>query len=128
MNRLIACTSCHRHMRTSEPECPFCHAPLPKGAPTRGTPVGRFGRAAIVVATTAGVAGAVDLAGCSDGPPIMAGDAYGLAMDVKNDYITAADAYGIAPDVIPPFDAGSDAAAADADADATPPDSGADSD
>ncbi len=129
MSRLIACSSCRRHVRMSDAACPFCRAPLPKTVPSRGRPVGRLGRAAIVVATTTGVAGAaaVDLSGCGDAP-IMAADAYGL--DAPDDFVTGADAYGIPFDQFVPDarDAG------DADADAPifgdayglPPDSGSD--
>ena len=87
---------------------------MPKAPPVRGTPAGKFGRAALVVATTTGVAAAIDLSGCSDGHNIIAGDAYGIAADVVTDHVTMADAYGIA------FDGGPDAkdggAALDADA------------
>lgn len=112
MSRLIACAACHRHARASEKKCPFCGASMPKAPPVRGTPAGKFGRAALVVATTTGVAGAIDLSGCSDGHNIIAGDAYGIAADVTLDHVTAADAYGIA------FDSGPDAKDADAAPDA----------
>ena len=95
MSRLIACTSCRRHVRTSDAACPFCGTSIPKIEPSRGRPVGRLGRAAIVVATTTGVAGAaaVDLTGCGDAP--ITTDAADVTNDVTDDFITLADAYGL---------------------------------
>jgi hypothetical protein len=109
MSRLIACTSCHRHARVSETRCPFCGAAMPKTAPARKSPAGKFGRAALVVASTAGIAAATDLAGCTN-EVVVAGDAYGLpppdvTVDHQPDQIVAGDAYGLPADAFPPPDA-----------------------
>jgi hypothetical protein len=49
MNRLIACGACARHLRATEPACPFCGAALPELAPEAPRRVpGRIGRAAIL--------------------------------------------------------------------------------
>jgi hypothetical protein len=107
---LIACKSCKRHARATEKQCPFCGAEMPKSAPSRVTPAGKFGRAALVVASTAGIAAATDLAACSDNV-VVAGDAYGLppqdvTLDKQPDQIVAGDAYGIPADAFPPPDSG----------------------
>ena len=98
MSDLIACSSCHRHARTSDVRCPFCGVEMPKTVPVRARAAGRFGRAALIVAGATGVA-AVDLAGCGD-KVIMAGDAYGADVSI--------------PDVHSPFEDAAEASVMDA--------------
>jgi hypothetical protein len=104
---LIACASCARHVRVSDGRCPFCQAELPKAAPVRGTPIGTFGRAALVIAGAAAGAAVPLAAGCSSEPPIVVGDAYGLP---PPDVLIVGDAYGLPPPDVrpPPVDDGGD--------------------
>jgi len=46
MRQLQPCTACHRHVASSETECPFCGAPI-VGEPPRALPIGRLSRAAV---------------------------------------------------------------------------------
>lgn len=48
------CTACRRHVRVSEPRCPFCGGAVGEA---RYTPRGRGPRAAILFASVVGVAG-----------------------------------------------------------------------
>jgi hypothetical protein len=69
VNRLEKCTGCARHIRVSEPACPFCGAAVPVAfgeadALARGRR-GRIGRGAILAIGAASVGVAV--AACSGG-------------------------------------------------------------
>ena len=116
---LVACPSCHRHARLSEPRCPFCGSDLPTSPPPRRAPAGKIGRAAIIAASTGVVVTAAELS-CSDGV-IMAGDAYGVdvTFDISNDHVVAADAYGVLFDQAAP-DADAEPDASDANVDDAP--------
>jgi hypothetical protein len=48
-SRLVACPACARHVRVSEPSCPFCKAELPSAlrAVTPSLPAERLSRAAL---------------------------------------------------------------------------------
>lgn len=48
MDRLVACGACARHLRATEPACPFCGAALTEIPPEPPHPAGRFGRAALL--------------------------------------------------------------------------------
>src|SRR5690242_7577905 len=55
MTTLITCTGCNRHIRRSEPTCPFCAEPVSveaASAPERLLPTTRLGRAAIFAFAT----------------------------------------------------------------------------
>jgi len=45
--RLVACLGCQRHVRSSEPRCPFCDADVVVPAEPLRRPIGRLGRAAL---------------------------------------------------------------------------------
>jgi hypothetical protein len=61
---LHPCSSCARHVLTSEESCPFCGAELsPAGIVRRGAPKGRLGRAALVAF---GTLAAVPQVACDD--------------------------------------------------------------
>lgn len=50
MSQLEPCPHCHRHVRVSEPACPFCAASLAEafaGVGPRAAPRARIGRAAL---------------------------------------------------------------------------------
>jgi hypothetical protein len=53
--------------------------------PTRGTPLGKVGRARLIIVAGSAVASAAGLLDCSEGPPITAGDAYGLDVITSDD-------------------------------------------
>jgi hypothetical protein len=86
---------CARHVRPSETHCPFCQAALPKAAPARGTPLGTFGRAALMIAGATAGAAVPLVEGCSSEPPVIIGDAYGAP---PQDVPIVGDAYGLPPD------------------------------
>jgi len=48
MRQLQPCTACHRHVASSETQCPFCGAPI-VAEPARVLPIGRLSRAAVFV-------------------------------------------------------------------------------
>src|SRR3954469_15392127 len=76
MNQLVPCPECSRHVRVSEPECPFCAQPLEPRLP--GV---RLSRAA-TLAFGATLASAAALAACSgtDAPvPVYGAPAGGAA-------------------------------------------------
>jgi len=65
MNHLVPCPECSRHVRVSEPECPFCSQPLDlSGTPEPRLPGVRLSRAA-TLAFGATFASATALAACS---------------------------------------------------------------
>ncbi len=67
-HRLVPCTGCSRHVRLSEPHCPFCGSGLPSEAelpPLVTPPQGRLSRAALF-AFGAAAAGVVAVSGCGD--------------------------------------------------------------
>lgn len=74
MRALSLCQTCKRHIRVSEPACPFCgaaHTPAPE--PAGVTPRGRAGgRAALFLA------GAASATGCVDEQPVPV---YGVPID-----------------------------------------------
>lgn len=61
MSSLAPCVSCQRHVRVTEPACPFCGAALPEDFAGRAVPgtTARLSRAALVAFATLGAA-----AGC----------------------------------------------------------------
>lgn len=66
--RLVPCAECSRHMRATEPACPFCGAPPPAPGdlpPVVAPPRARLGRAALF-AFGAAAAGVVAVSGCGD--------------------------------------------------------------
>lgn len=96
---LVLCQVCSRHVRDSEPECPFCHAAVVVGPPPP-RPDGRVSRAtAAAIALSASVA--LSACGGDKTPGPGGGDASSDVEPVP----TAQPAYG-AP---APFDAGTDA-------------------
>jgi len=76
MNHLVPCPECHRHVRVSETECPFCGRSLDlAGSPEPVLPRERLSRAA-TFAFSATLASATALAACSgtDAPvPVYGG-------------------------------------------------------
>ena len=46
MRQLQPCTACHRHVASTETQCPFCGAAI-VGDPARTLPLGRLSRAAV---------------------------------------------------------------------------------
>jgi hypothetical protein len=82
MSELIACPSCHRHARASEARCPFCGVAIPVAPRVRRRRAGTFGRAALIAASTTGVA-AGSLGACSD-QVIMGSDAYGIDVSIPD--------------------------------------------
>lgn len=64
MSHLIPCPDCGRHARASEPECPFCAAPLPLDSSPPLIPRRRLGRAAIFA--FGGLALGAAAVGCGD--------------------------------------------------------------
>src|SRR4051812_18987192 len=82
MNQLVPCPECSRHVRVSEPECPFCAQPLDlSGTPEPRLPGVRLSRAA-TLAFGATLASAAALAACSgtDAPvPVYGAPAGGAA-------------------------------------------------
>src|SRR3954468_22412007 len=65
MNHLVPCPECGRHVRVSEPQCPFCALPLDlAGTPEPRLPSVRLSRAA-TLAFGATFASATALAACS---------------------------------------------------------------
>ncbi len=130
---LAACPSCARHVRSSEPACPFCHAPLDDAfrvAPPRLAPGVRLTRAALF-ALGAGVALTPACSSKSSEPTIL--PAYGAAVWSDASIETASDAaagpFQYEPETdgsatpnaadASPSDAG-DANASDAEGDASP--------
>lgn len=76
MEALTPCTRCSRHVRSSEPDCPFCGAPLAaRPAPATSAPrVGRLTRAAIfagaaIIAPACGGASAPETQDTVSPPP-----------------------------------------------------------
>ena len=64
MNHLVPCPGCRRHVRASEPECPFCALPLElAGTPAPRLPDERLSRAAML-AFSATLASATALVAC----------------------------------------------------------------
>ena len=122
---LVACASCARHLRVTEPACPFCGADLPDALRSRPAPAvatsTRLSRAAIFAMSTS--AATLCAAACSSsetqtlygGPPLMVDAAYGgppLDSGTDSPPLLLDAAYGG-----PPIDA-ADAADADDAADA----------
>jgi hypothetical protein len=105
---LIACPACARHVRASEPTCPFCATALPdsaRTAPRRRGPSERLSRAALYAVGIGGIAVA---AACSS-TSTTKGDDGGTTPDSEShDDFRPLPAYGIA---VP--DAGIDRDAAD---------------
>lgn len=69
MSHLVPCPSCSRHVRVSEPECPFCGDSLDlAGTPAPALPTSRLGRAATFAfgATLIGATSMVACGGDSD--------------------------------------------------------------
>jgi hypothetical protein len=66
---LRPCPACERHVRSSEPHCPFCEAELPSAVVWLSASNQRLGRAAAFVAGAALVATVAGTAGCGDKPP-----------------------------------------------------------
>ena len=63
MAHLVPCSGCARHVRASEPRCPFCAAELALAGAPPMPPTQRLGRAARF-AFGAAVATFIDVAGC----------------------------------------------------------------
>lgn len=129
MKTLVPCPSCQRHVRASEASCPFCASALPAALVAQAVPAAtqRMKRAA-AFAFTASLA----LAGCGDTttPPADAA-AVDSATDSSTDSSTDTAPADSSTDTgpadnggmmalygLPPADAGSDASAPDAAADA----------
>lgn len=115
---LHACPSCSRHIRVSEPACPFCGGDLSNEFHAMQAPVPipiavRLSRAAIVALGTGSIS-LVSACGAATGsllPPIEDGGGEGDTGSTSPpdasegfDVGTIAPPYGIAPP--PPFDAG----------------------
>jgi hypothetical protein len=88
MSELLPCTSCQRHIRIDEEECPFCSS-----ARVRPQRASRIARGAVLVGATA-------LAGCTGGSGPKA-DAAQTASDAGVD-ATPSDA-STQPDAFPPL-------------------------
>ncbi|MBW2460120.1 MAG: hypothetical protein JRH11_00640 [Deltaproteobacteria bacterium] len=137
-SRLLPCPGCDRHVRIAESLCPFCGEALPLAYQSAGPallPAGRLGRAA-KFAFGAAVAGVVVVSGCGDDTaPADSGTGSDSGVtdsgsggdssvtDSGSGDDAAVDSGGVMPAYGAPADAGigSDAAA-DAAADAGPPD------
>ena len=105
---LIACPACARHVRASEPTCPFCATALPdsaRTAPRRRGPSERLSRAALYAVGIGGIAVA---AACSSTSTTMGDDGGTTPDSESHDDFRPLPAYGIA---VP--DAGIDRDAAD---------------
>jgi hypothetical protein len=95
---LLLCQVCARHVKTSESECPFCHAAVVAGPP----PPRAEGRVSRATAAAIALSASVAITACGgDKTPSPAADASSDVEPVP----TAVPAYG-AP---APFDAGTDA-------------------
>lgn len=95
--RLLPCPECDRHVRATEPRCPFCDAPLPaaEAAPAR-RPAAALTRAAILFA------GATAVTACGPGSSTA---------DAASDTAVGPDLavlYGPAPTDVAPAEAASD--------------------
>jgi hypothetical protein len=119
-NHLRSCVKCSRHIRITEPACPFCKAAVAAERmtpPPRGTPAARLGRAFAVstfAAAAAALGGTPACGQVESDPEIVSGaDAYGVAPreagpdDDAPDpptttTVSSSSAYGLAE----PFDAG----------------------
>ncbi len=101
--RLAACPSCARHVRRTEPACPFCGVALALPDAPRVVVPARLGR----TATFAFGAAALASAGCS--APTEATDApIDTGTEVDDGGFNDVAVYG-GPDAPSPFDAGTDA-------------------
>lgn len=80
--RFLLCDGCSRHVKTSDPSCPFCGRNMAGARPSSGEPYRRMAAAAAVAA------GVAAITGCSQGP---SGHAF----------------YGGSGVVVPPDDSGS---------------------
>ncbi len=115
---LAPCPACRRHLRVTDPTCPFCGEPMPasfRRSVLRATATQRLSRSALAALGAAGLAG-VALAGC--------GAKSGLEIPTEPAPIRAATDSGVvasradagralAPDaaVVDPADSGSDGGA-----------------
>ncbi len=129
--RLFVCVSCRCHVKEGDDLCPFCGAVIQAQQAPAGA-IGHLSRIAMVAMSAAVATTSVGAVACCDdgapaadkpdatppidlgpvgedaadgGPPVMAGDAYGVppirdAGDGGNPFM-AGDAYGV-----PPIDAG----------------------
>ncbi len=69
--RLIPCSSCARHVRTSDTACPFCGAATVSAPTLVGPPLARMSRAAFLAL---GAAGSLAMTDCSSAPvPLYGG-------------------------------------------------------
>lgn len=113
MSHLIACTGCARHVRATDPLCPFCGEALPMSLRSQAPrlPAERLGRAAtFVFGATLAASSAV---GCGDSHT-PGSDGGGGDRDAGIDSGAVAPPYGIPPDDSGvEVDAGSDAGAGD---------------
>ncbi len=53
IERLIECATCSRHVKASDPTCPFCRAPMRAAPPTTRAPYARLAAGAAVAASVA---------------------------------------------------------------------------
>ena len=66
---LIPCSSCFRHVRSTEVYCPFCHAPTPTRVARTAPAVATTGNAGRALSRAAlALVGAAAIAGCSKTP------------------------------------------------------------
>ena len=101
MKSLVPCPGCARHVRVSEPACPFCQSALPDDLSARAIPATRqrLGRAAAFT-----FAATLGLAGCSDDPAPTADS--GTAADTGTDTGNAPVDTGTPGDTGTPVDTG----------------------
>ena len=84
MSQLVPCPACSRHVRVTEPTCPFCGDGLAlAGTPAPGLPKSRLGRAATFAfgATLVGVTTLVACGGDDTTPGGSGGSTSGTAGD-----------------------------------------------
>ena len=104
-NALILCSSCARHVRSSEPKCPFCSASLTAavaGAVQRAAPKMRLGRAATFAFGAAALTVSAAACGDDDAPGTDSGTPADLGGDV--DLGNIAPMYGLPADLGMPVD------------------------
>ncbi|HVW26686.1 MAG TPA: hypothetical protein VHC69_15065 [Polyangiaceae bacterium] len=90
MTSLVNCAGCNRHIRRSEPACPFCGVAVTSdvaGAPERMLPPTRMSRAALVA-----FAAAVGTTACSSSEQRVSVPHYGAPMFLPDDASTGGEA------------------------------------
>ncbi len=107
---LAPCPACHRHVRTSDAECPFCTAPLPLDIERSVVPAAthRLGRSAtFVFASSIALASCATTTGTTDGSTDATGESLGVDSITSDDVRPGDDVVAIdsgAGDVLAPRD------------------------